>query len=119
MTAAELTARRCAPCRAGQPPMGEEEARRLMTGLGPEWTLAGDGRSIAAEYVMKGFSAAAALIAKVAGLADAEDHHPDVHLTGYRKLRLELSTHAIGGLSENDFIMAAKISALPKDLKGG
>jgi len=53
----------------------------------------------------------------VAELAEAEDHHPDLHLTGYRNLAIELSTHAIGGLSRNDFIVAAKIAELPIETK--
>jgi len=54
---------------------------------------------------------------RIAKVAQKENHHPDLHLTGYRKLRVELSTHAIGGLSENDFILAARIERLPKKLK--
>ena len=53
-----------------------------------------------------------ALIDKIAPLAEADDHHPDLHLTGYKRLLIELSTHAIGGLSENDFILAAKINEI-------
>ena len=57
------------------------------------------------------------LFQKTAEVAEAEGHHPDLHLTGYRRLRIEVTTHAIGGLSENDFILAAKIDSLPKQLK--
>jgi len=63
------------------------------------------------------FSAAFDFMNRIAEVAEADDHHPDLHLTGYRKLRIELATHAIGGLSENDFILAAKIDQLPKVLK--
>ena len=66
---------------------------------------------------MKDFLSAVQFIQDIAQVAEADDHHPDLHLTGYRKLRVELSTHAIGGLSENDFILAAKIEQLPKELK--
>jgi 4a-hydroxytetrahydrobiopterin dehydratase len=66
---------------------------------------------------MKDFRAAVALIDKLLPVAQTGDHHPDLHLTDYRKLRIVLSTHEIGGLSSNDFIMAAKIEALPKKLK--
>ncbi len=68
---------------------------------------------------MKDFLAAVALIRRLADVAEEQDHHPDVHLTGYRRLSLVLSTHSIGGLSENDFILAAQIEALPKTLKEG
>ena len=67
---------------------------------------------------MKDFMAAVQLIGRLARLAEKEDHHPDIHLTGYRKLRVELSTHALGGLSEKDLVLAAKIDKLPKKLKG-
>jgi 4a-hydroxytetrahydrobiopterin dehydratase len=60
----------------------------------------------------KDFLDAVQLIQRIAPIAEVEDHHPDLHLTGYRKLTIELSTHAIGGLSENDFILAAKIDQL-------
>ena len=66
---------------------------------------------------MKDFSAAIALMKAILPIAQAEDHHPDLHLTGYRKLQIVLSTHEVGGLSTNDFILAAKIEALPKALK--
>lgn len=74
-------------------------------------------RSIEKEWVMKDFVAAIQFIRSIAKIAEAEGHHPDLHLTGYRNLKIELSTHAIGGLSENDFILAAKIEKLPKKLK--
>ena len=66
---------------------------------------------------MKNFLTAVHFIDAVAQIAETENHHPDLHLTAYRKLRIELSTHAIDGLSENDFILAAKIDKLPKELK--
>jgi 4a-hydroxytetrahydrobiopterin dehydratase len=67
---------------------------------------------------MKNFLAAIKFIIKVAQVAEANNHHPDLHLTGYRNLRINLSTHAISGLSENDFILAANINQLPVELKG-
>ena len=81
------------------------------------WALAKNAKSVSLDLRMKDFAAAMSLIGKIAKLAEAEDHHPDLHLTSYRNLRVELSTHAIGGLSENDFILAAKIDRLPKKLK--
>jgi 4a-hydroxytetrahydrobiopterin dehydratase len=60
-----------------------------------------------------------AFFQEIAKLAEAEGHHPDLHLEGYRHVWIELRTHAIGGLSANDFIMAAKIDRLPVELKGG
>ncbi len=72
----------------------------------PDWE---DAKAIRRTVKCKDFLDAVSLIQKIATLAEAEDHHPDLHLTGYRTLAVELSTHAIGGLSENDFILAAKV----------
>lgn len=83
----------------------------------PAWRLATDSKSISREFLMKDFMAAVQLIDAVATEAEAADHHPDVHLTGYRHLSFVLSTHSEGGLSEKDFALAAKIDALPKQLK--
>lgn len=82
-----------------------------------DWKLAARGKAIRAEYSMKDFAAAIALIGKIAKAAEAMDHHPDIHLTSYRSLALELSTHSLGGLSDNDFRLAAGISRFPKKLK--
>ncbi len=76
------------------------------------WSLSADGKCIFIEYKMKNFTDAVGFIQKVAVLAEAMDHHPDIHLTGYRKLRLELSTHSIGALSDKDFALASKIDSL-------
>jgi len=112
----ELVKKKCKPCEGGMPALSKEEAVQYVQAV-ENWQLSEDGKSIKIELVMKNFLAAVALIQKVAEVAEGEDHHPDIHLTGYRKLSIVLSTHAIGGLSENDFILAAKINQLPKDLK--
>ena len=112
----ELTTRKCQPCGQGAIPFSLAEVKEYASQL-PEWILAGDGKSISRQYVMKDFLAAVQFIDKIAEVAESEDHHPDLHLTGYRKLRIELTTHSIGGLSENDFILVAKIDQLPKELK--
>ncbi len=96
--------------------MKQKLARQYLTAL-KNWRLSEDVKSIRAEYLMKDFMAAVGLINQIAEIAEREDHHPDIHLVGYRKLAIELKTHAIGGLSENDFILAAKIDDLPKALK--
>mgnify|MGYP001605043711 FL=1 len=84
----------------------------------PGWVLHENGKVIYKNYVTKNFMAAVKFIGKVAAAAEAENHHPDIHLIGYRNLKIDLSTHAIGGLSENDYILAAKINNLPVELKG-
>ena len=116
MTAQDWTQKKCLPCEGGIPMLARDQAQRYLAEL-PGWSLAPDGRSIGRTYAMKNFVAAVTFIQKITGIAETENHHPDLHLTGYRSLRLELSTHAIGGLSENDFILAAKIDRLPKELK--
>ena len=68
---------------------------------------------------MKNFLAGIEFFNAVTQLAEGEDHHPDLHLEGYRNMWIEIWTHDIGGLSENDFILAAKIDRLPINLKNG
>jgi 4a-hydroxytetrahydrobiopterin dehydratase len=81
------------------------------------WRLSGNGDRIRKEWRVADFQAGIAFFGRVCDLAEAEQHHPDLHLTGYRNVVVELMTHAIGGLSENDFILAAKVDALPIDGK--
>ena len=83
------------------------------------WRLTNDGQRIAKEWTVKDFMAGIDFFARVAELAENENHHPDLHLVGYRDLSIEIWTHAIGGLSENDFILAAKIDALPIEVMSG
>ena len=106
----------CQPCEGGVASLTREQAQTYL-GLLDGWTLAPDAHEISKRWVMQDFLAAVELINAIAAVAEAEDHHPDVHLTGYRKLEARLSTHAIQGLSQNDFILAAKMDALPKRLK--
>ena len=112
LTREQLKSKRCQPCEGGVPPVPPDEARRLIQEV-PGWELAADGRRISRRWVAKDFAAGMEFLQRVAQLAEDEDHHPDLHLVGYRQVSLELSTHAIGGLSENDFILAAKINDLP------
>jgi 4a-hydroxytetrahydrobiopterin dehydratase len=90
---------------------------RIRLGRLKCWKLAADAKSITCELTMKDFLAAVDLIQKIAPVAEQMDHHPDLHLTGFRKLLLELSTHSAGGLTDKDFELAVKIDALPKALK--
>jgi 4a-hydroxytetrahydrobiopterin dehydratase len=115
-TVQDLIKKKCKPCEGGTAPMSPAEAKAYLAAL-PGWEHSADGKLIGRTYVMRWFMDAIELIQKIAEVAEAEDHHPDIHLTGYRLLRIELMTHAIGGLSENDFILAAKIESLPKQLK--
>ena len=117
ITTEELIAKKCQPCEGGVPPVPKDEVTRLLESL-PGWELTDNGRRIRREWVVKNFMAAMDFFNCVADLAEDEGHHPDLHLVGYRNAAIELWTHAIGGLSENDFITAAKINQLPVDLKG-
>jgi 4a-hydroxytetrahydrobiopterin dehydratase len=107
-----LKSRKCQPCEEGVPPAAVEEAQRLLQEL-RGWQLRDDGTCIRREWVAEDFQAAIEFFNRVAELAEQEGHHPDLHLTGYRNFAVELTTHAIDGLSENDFILAAKINELP------
>ncbi len=110
MPSEPLAQRRCKPCEGGVAPLPASAARVLLYDL-PGWELV-DGRAIRKTVKCKDFLDAVSLIQRIAPIAEAENHHPDLHLTGYRRLTIELSTHSIGGLSENDFILAAKLDQL-------
>lgn len=105
-----LTEKRCVPCEGGFPAMTREQAQDLMEHV-PGWKLAGDGKSISREYAFKDFKEALAFTNRVGTLAEEEDHHPEIELS-WDKVTVELTTHSVGGLSENDFILAAKINGL-------
>jgi 4a-hydroxytetrahydrobiopterin dehydratase len=96
-------------------PIAAKEAKALVSEL-KGWTLVA-GKTLRRELEMKDFMAAVHFINAVARTAEAEGHHPDLHLTGYRNLVIELSTHSIGGLSMNDFILAEKIDRIPREVK--
>jgi 4a-hydroxytetrahydrobiopterin dehydratase len=116
VTAAELTHKRCRSCEGGVPAQSAEEVRDHLRAV-PKWRLSEDGKRIRREWRVKDFTTALDFFTRVGQVAETEDHHPDLHLTGYRNVVLELSTHAVGGLTENDFILAAKIDELPVELK--
>ncbi len=115
-TQEELTHKNCVPCEGGVPKYSREEAEEQLAKL-HGWQISGDGQRIRKEWTVKNFMAGMRFFNDVARLAEDEGHHPDLHLEGYRNVRIELWTHAIGGLSENDFILAAKIDELPIELK--
>lgn len=106
-----LATRTCKPCEGGAEPLPVSAAQVLLQEL-KGWELIEGGKAIRKTVKCKDFLDAVALIQRIAPIAEAQDHHPDLHLTGYRRLAIELSTHAIGGLSENDFILAAKLDPL-------
>jgi len=115
-TLTELSGKHCVPCEGGVPPLTADAVRRYLEAL-PEWQLTADGRRIRRQWRVRDFRAGLDFFERVGQLAEAEGHHPDLHLEGYRQVTIEIWTHAIGGLSENDFILAARIDQLPVALK--
>ena len=115
-TTEQLTHKKCVPCEGGVPKYSLAEAQAQLTKL-TGWRLTFDGQRIRKDWVVKNFMAGIDFFNRVAQVAEDEGHHPDLHLEGYRKVAIEIYTHAIGGLSENDFILAAKIDQLPVQLK--
>ncbi len=116
LTHKELTDKKCVPCEGGIPAMSREEADELVKAV-VGWKLSDDGKRIRRKWTAKNFMAGIHFFEKVAALAEEEGHHPDLHLEGYRNVAIELSTHAVGGLTVNDFILAAKINELPIEAK--
>ena len=105
-----LTGKVCVACEGGMPPLSREEAEKLMGELNG-WTLSDDAKRISKEFTLKNFVEALAFTNAVGELAEKEGHHPDIALS-WGKVGIELTTHAIKGLSENDFILAAKVDQL-------
>ena len=104
-----LARERCAEIRVGTPPLNREEAASLGAGVAGEWQI--DEGEIRREFTVKTFSAAFGLATRIALLAEAQGHHPELEV-GWGRLVVRLSTHSVGGLSRNDFIMAARIDRL-------
>jgi 4a-hydroxytetrahydrobiopterin dehydratase len=115
-TTEQLTQKKCVPCEGGVPKYSSAEAEQQIQKLGG-WQLIKNGERIRKEWTVKNFMAGMKFFNDVASVAEKEQHHPDLHLVSYRNVAIELWTHAIGGLSENDFILAAKIDELPIELK--
>jgi 4a-hydroxytetrahydrobiopterin dehydratase len=107
----DLLSKKCIPCEGGTEPLTEDEIMKLQPQV-PEWNVAADGKSISREFLFKDFVEGVVFITDVAHLAEEEEHHPDLHLHNYNKVLVTLTTNAIKGLSENDFILAAKIDEM-------
>jgi 4a-hydroxytetrahydrobiopterin dehydratase len=104
----ELAAKTCVPCRGGIPPMPREDAETLLADT-PGWTLNAEATQIERTFKFGDFAQALAFVQRVAALAEAEGHHPDITF-GWGYCRVVFYTHKIKGLHENDFIMAAKVN---------
>lgn len=110
----DFAKKRCIPCEAGTPPMTTNAAVRALAHLGGTWKLSTNEKRIYRHFSFPDFKSAMFFLNDIAAIAESEGHHPDIYLS-YNKMRIELWTHAIGGLSENDFIIAAKINELAGD----
>jgi 4a-hydroxytetrahydrobiopterin dehydratase len=106
----DLVQKHCVPCEGGALPLMREESAKLLQET-PGWTIAPDGLSLSREFAFKNFVDAMGFANKITPLAEAEGHHPDLSVS-WGKVIVTLMTHAIGGLSENDFILAAKINTI-------
>ncbi len=106
----KLHERHCVPCKGGIPPMDEAKARAHLAEV-PGWELVDQATKIARRFSFADFLSAQRFAVAVGELAEAEGHHPDI-CYGWGWCRIVFYTHKIGGLHENDFIMAAKVNAL-------
>jgi len=110
-TVTDLREKHCVPCEGGTPALSKERIRSLLKDV-PRWQLLEDGKHIQRKWRVKDFAAGLSFLDEIGRIAEAEGHHPDLHLTGYKNVAVDLSTHAADGLTENDFILAAKIDAV-------
>lgn len=110
----DLASKRCVPCEGGVQPLDLAAAVKLKEKLQPRWKLSHDGKAVLAEFSFRNYYQTTAFVNAVAWVSHSENHHPDISF-GYKTCTVSWWTHAIGGLSENDFICAAKIDALFAD----
>lgn len=106
-----LAAAKCVPCEGGIAPLPPDEARALREQLHEDWRVSEDARRLQRSLTFRDFFRVMSFVNAVAHIANTEDHHPDLEL-GYNYCRVTFTTHAIGGLSSNDFICAAKVDRL-------
>jgi 4a-hydroxytetrahydrobiopterin dehydratase len=111
MSASDLSGKKCKPVAGDTTPLSPTRVQALLTGLHPDWASNADSREISRTFRFGNYYQTMAFVNALAWIAHAEDHHPDIEV-GYNRCHVRYSTHAIGGLSENDFICAARIDAL-------
>ena len=107
-----LAERKCKPCEGGIPPLTPEQAAQLLAQVSKDWMLSDTAHAIRREFRFRDFYRTMSFVNALAHIANLEDHHPDLEV-GYNYCRVSFTTHAIGGLSDNDFICAAKIDRIP------
>lgn len=106
-----LDKKHCVPCEGGVLPLTPEEIAPLMKQVNG-WIAISNNMAIEKQFVFKNFARALAFVNAAGAIAEEEGHHPDLNLQNWNTVTVTLSTHAIGGLSENDFIVAAKIDTI-------
>ncbi len=112
----ELRKKHCAACEGDVAALAKVQLPAYLAAI-PDWEVTADGKRLRREWRVKDFVTALDFFQRVGRIAEEEGHHPDLHLSNYRLAAIEIWTHALGGLSENDFILAAKIDTLPVELK--
>jgi 4a-hydroxytetrahydrobiopterin dehydratase len=118
MTDLHLDQKHCVPCEGGTAPLTDQREDELHSAV-PDWQLNRETtHQISKEFSFKNFMAVLKVANQIGELAESEGHHPNLYLHDYKQLRVELTTHAIKGLSENDFIMAVKIEEIIKNQTG-
>ena len=110
----ELASKKCVPCQGGIPPLAQEEAQKYLR-MVSGWALMEDSSKIRKQFEFGSFADAMKFVNAVAGLTEAEGHHPEM-LISFRKVVFTLYTNKIHGLHENDFILASKIDGLFAEL---
>jgi len=110
----DLAKRRCKPCEGGAQPLRADQSAALMDALHPDWSLSADGLEISRCFSFPAYSRSLGFANAVAWIAIAEGHHP-ILTVAYGSCSVSYTTHAINGLSDNDFICAAKIDRLAVD----
>jgi 4a-hydroxytetrahydrobiopterin dehydratase len=108
----ELAVKECAPCMGGVPPLKGQALSQLQKRLGADWKVARK-HHLEKEFTFKNFRGALAFTNRVGELAEAQNHHPDIYLA-WGKVKITVWTHKIDGLTESDFVLAAKIEELPR-----
>lgn len=107
----DIKKKKCVPCEGGVKPLVEDEYSAFLERELTGWTVK-EEKVLEKDYKFKDFSKALEFINKIGAIAESEGHHPDIYLHDWNKIKLSLTTHAIGGLSENDFILASKIDTI-------
>ena len=109
-----LTTQKCVPCQGGEPNLKGKVLQNYRLSINPPWELYDGDTKLKREFEFEDFRKALAFVNRVGELAEKEGHHPNIYLYSYKKVRIELWTHKIGGLHQNDFILASKIDLLFK-----